>query len=109
MDKLRRLTTLLPLLFTLSLNAQSNPPFYWYHGKRVFLNRADNLVAAEVLTGVNYSAKFPSISKLFTNVASSNIGSEVMLLQAPNTSSKAAMDALAPGIGSHQVYQLDHF
>jgi hypothetical protein len=110
MGRIRHLHVFLAILFPLSLNAQTNTPaFYWYQGKKILLKRAENTVAAKVLTGVDYKAKFPWLAKYFASVGGSNLRTEPVLLKASTISMKKAEDALASGIRSHELYNLGVF
>jgi Subtilase family len=97
-------------LLQVAAHAQTNSnSFYWSRGNKIALQKVQNAVAAKVLERVDYSKKFPWLSKVFAPVGRSGLNDEPVLLKFAAASFATSLAALRSGIGSHEIYLLDVF
>jgi thermitase len=83
------------------------PPFYYYQGKKIYLQPAEGTVAAKVKSGVHYEDKFPGLRKYFTELQIQPLKpDERIIVSNSKGETKAASSAITPALQTREIYQM---
>lgn len=82
--------------------------FYRYNGAKIMLKPAPDVIAAKVLESVDYRAKFPRVERYFTEVGTSALKNEPVLVQSSSAITPAS-SAIAAGVQAKEIYRLPVF